>query len=49
MITSVPIIRTIPTGRAIHAVFTNPATTYVTKETRATVNAYGSCVYTCGR
>ena len=43
---TVATISTIPTGSAIHAVFTKPATMYVTKETIATVIAYGSCVFT---
>lgn len=34
-----PSIRTMPTGRAIQAVFTNPATMYVTKDTAAQVTA----------
>lgn len=36
----------IPTGSEIHTLFVNPATIYVTKDTAATVNAYGSWVET---
>ena len=39
MINKVKIISTIPTGSAINAVCTNPATKYVTKDTAATVIA----------
>ena len=41
-----PINKTTPTARLINTFSVKPATMYVTKETAATVNAYGSWVDT---
>lgn len=42
IINNVPIIRTIPIGRHIHALLIYPAIIYETNETAATVKAYGN-------